>query len=76
MSAEVIFRPGLLDRLQRLSGLSNESFAAAIGTDTAVLEKVRNGQAPSLAMIAGVASAFSMALGEIAQLSSDEAVAA
>lgn len=73
--AHVIIRPGLLDRLKNNSGIkSDEAFARTIGTSRSTLDRVSNGEAPSIGFIAGVASAFGLGLGEVAIVAPDEHV--
>lgn len=69
----VVIRPGLLDRLQTNAGLNDEAFARAIGASRTTLHRVRNGESPSIAFIAGVARAFSLGLGEVAVIVDGEA---
>src|SRR5690606_170030 len=62
----VIVRPGLLDRLQKNAGLSDGAFAQALNSSPTTVARVRRGEAPSLAFIAGVSAAFGLSLGEVA----------
>lgn len=73
--AQVAIRAGLLDRLKKNSGVSDdESFARLIGVSRATLNRVRAGEAPSMAFVAGVVKAFGLGFGEVVVLV-DEAVA-
>lgn len=68
----VIVRPGLLDRLQQNSGIvDDDAFAATLRTSRSTLDRVRRGEAPSLGFIAGVAKAFGLSLGEVAEIVDD-----
>lgn len=66
-NVKIQIRPGLLDRLKKISGLvSDEAFARAIGTSRATLINVRNGERePSMAFAVGIAQAFGLGLSEI-----------
>lgn len=71
--ATVQIRPGLLDRLKANSHIADdEAFARAIGVSRATLSRVKAGESPSIAFIAGVANAFGLGLGEVAVIASDE----
>lgn len=63
---KIMIRPGLLDRLKTLSGLTNDdAFAGAIGTSRSTLVAVRDGRRePSLGFAVGIAKAFGLGLSE------------
>lgn len=64
---EIRLRPGILDRLQKLSGLATDfAMAGAIGIDVEIYQKVKSGkQLPSLRFVKGVCAAFNFQPGEI-----------
>lgn len=65
----VMIRPGLLERLKTNSGIrDDESFARTIGMSRATLNRLRNGEEPSLRAIVGIAQAFGLALGEVVEV--------
>lgn len=70
MAPTIQLRPGLLDRLKKYSGLeTDQALAGAIGVSPDTLMRVRAGkQAPSAAFLVGVASAFGLSLGEVAEV--------
>lgn len=70
MSATLMIRPGLLDRIKRYSGIaSDDALAGAIGVSRQTLVSVRDGkQNASAQFIAGVCRAFDMSVGEVATL--------
>ena len=77
MTRAIALRPGLLDRLRRMSGLvSDEAFARAIGVTIEELRAVAAGTAPSMRFIAGLGDAFGLSLGEIATFVAPEDTAA
>lgn len=69
----MIIRPGLLDRLKTISGLTDDGLAAAVGVSRNTLHRLRNGEPPSAAVIAGIARAFDLGLGEVAVIVDGEA---
>lgn len=72
-----VIRPGLLDRLQKYSGIqSDDAFARTICTSRSTLDRVRKGDPPSIGFIVGVASAFGLGLGEVATYVNDSDTAA
>lgn len=73
MASTIQLRPGLLDRLKRYSGLeTDQALAGAIGVSTDTLMRVRSGkQAPSTQFLVGVAAAFGLSLGEVAEVTSE-----
>ncbi|MCI2958184.1 helix-turn-helix domain-containing protein [Agromyces atrinae] len=65
--ATAVLRPGLIDRLKSNSGItSDEAFARTIGISRATLSRVQAGEEPSVRVIAGIAAAFGLSLGEVA----------
>nr|DAS61472.1 MAG TPA: SOS-response transcriptional repressor [Caudoviricetes sp.] len=74
---KIRIRPGLLERLKRISGItSDETFARAIGTSRATLVEIRAGRrVPSMPFAVGVASAFGLGLSEVVVWESEESAA-
>lgn len=74
----IALRPGLLDRVQRMSGLATDrALAGALGVDEEELRAVRaDTAAPSPAMLAGLSDAFGLSLGEVATITRTETPAA
>lgn len=74
MPTAIILRPGLLDRVQRMSGLATDrALAGAIGVGEDELRAVRAGSSPSGAFLAGLGDAFNLTLGEIATITTKTA---
>lgn len=63
-------RDGVLDRLQKLSGLqTDEAMAGAIGVSVETYRRVKNEQQhPSLRFIEGLGQAFDFQIGEIVRI--------
>lgn len=73
MHTSITLRPGLLDRVKRMSGLaSDRALAGAIGVSEDELRAVRDGGSPSAAFLAGLGDAFGLSLGELAVISVGE----
>ena len=72
--AQVQLREGILDRIQRLAGItSDQGMAGAIGMSVETYRRVKSGeQEPSLRFLAGLGGNFGYQLGEIAQLIPDK----
>ena len=69
MARSIIIRPGLLERLRRMSGVvSDAAFARLLGVGTEELAAVAAGAAPSMRFLAGISDAFGLSLGEIATI--------
>ena len=67
--ARVIIRSGLLERLKANAGIrDDEAFARLIGSSRATLARIKAGESPSTAFLAGIAVAFGLGLGEIAEV--------
>lgn len=65
--ATAALREGLIDRLKANSGIvSDDAFARTIGVSRATLSRVQAGEEPSIRVIAGIAQAFGLSLGEVA----------
>ena len=68
----VVVREGLIDRLKAQAGIkSDDAFARLIGTSRATLVRVKAGEEPSIRVIAGIAQAFGLGLGEVAEMIRD-----
>ena len=67
MSASLVIRPGLLDRLKKNAGIADDAaFARLLGISRDTLSRLRDGGTPSIATVATIAQAFSLGLGEVA----------
>lgn len=65
--ATAALRPGVLDRVQALSGIKNDDdFARAIGVSPATMHRAKTGKGESIRLIAGISKVFGYGLGEIA----------
>lgn len=65
--AMAALRDGLIDRLKSNSGItSDDAFARTIGVSRNTLARVQAGELPSIRVIAGIANAFGLSLGEVA----------
>lgn len=65
----VIVRPGLLDRLQRFSGIeSDAAMARTINTSQQTLTRLKKGESPSMQTIANICEAFGLSIGEVTTL--------
>ena len=77
MTRSIIIRPGLLERLRRMSGVvSDAAFARLLGVGTEELAAVAAGAAPSMRFLAGISDAFGLSLGEIATIAEPATAAA
>ena len=77
MTKAIIVRPGLLERLRRMSGVvSDTAFARLIGVSAEELAAVAGGASPSMRFVAGVSDAFGLSLGEIAIIAESTTTAA
>ncbi len=74
----IALKPGLLDRVQRMSGLATDrALAGALGISEQELRDVRaDVAAPSPAMLAGLSDAFDLGLGEVATITATVPAAA
>jgi transcriptional regulator with XRE-family HTH domain len=64
-----VIRDGLLDRLRAQSGVkSDEAFARLIGVSRPTLQRLRNGEEPTLRSAVGIAQAFGLGLGEVVEM--------
>lgn len=64
-----VIRDGLLDRLRAQSGVrSDEAFARLIGVSRPTLQRLRNGEEPTLRSAVGIALAFGLGLGEVVEM--------
>ncbi len=62
-------RDGLLDRLRAQSGVkSDEAFARLIGVSRPTLQRLRNGEEPTLRSVVGIAQTFGLGLGEVVEV--------
>ena len=67
--ASAVVRPGLLDRLQRFSGIESEAaMARTINTSQQTLARLKKGESPSMETIANICEAFGMSIGEVATI--------
>lgn len=75
----LVLKAGLLDRLQRMSGLmTDRALAGALGVAEVDLASARNGAPVDAQMLAGLSDAFGLSLGEVATITTvdqDQAVA-
>jgi putative transcriptional regulator len=70
-------RPGIVDRVQKLSGIqSDDAFARTVGVSLSTLNRARATGDGSIRLIAGIAHAFGYGLGEIAVAAPDDGNAA
>ena len=77
MTRTIIVRPGLLERLRRMSGVvSDTAFARLIGVSAEDLAAVAAGAPPSMRFMAGLSDAFGLSLGEIAIVAESTSAAA
>lgn len=73
----ITLKPGLLDRLQRMSGLvTDRALAGALAVTEDELTQVRAGGSPSAAFLAGMGDAFGLTLGEMATINFEKKAAA
>jgi len=67
--SSMIIRPGLLDRLQKYSGIeSDAAMARTINVSPETLSRLKVGKSPSADTIASIAEAFGLSVGEVATL--------
>ena len=67
--ASAIIRPGLLDRLQRFSGIESEAaMARAINVSQQTLTRLKAGDSPSMETVKNICEAFGLSIGEVACL--------
>jgi hypothetical protein len=66
MVAQIVFKPGFLDRAKRMSGLRTDSaFAGAIGISETALSRARKTGVATPSIIVGLYQAFGFTPGEI-----------
>lgn len=71
--ATASLREGLIERLKSNSGIvSDDAFARTIGISRTTLHRVQAGEEPSIRVIAGIAQAFGLSLGEVAVVIDDK----
>lgn len=64
-----VIRDGLLDRLKTQSGIkSDDAFARLIGVSRPTLARYRAGDEVSMRAVVGIALAFGLGLGEVAEI--------
>lgn len=73
MPAQMMFKPGFLERTRRMSGLKTDAaFAGAIGVSESVLNKAKKTNVCTPAMIVGLYKAFGFQPGEISVVAEDD----
>lgn len=69
-----VIRDGLLDRLKIQSGIkSDDAFARLIGVSRATLSRYKAGEEVSMRAVVGIALAFGLGLGEVAEIRQPQA---
>ena len=71
-----VVRDGLIDRLKLQAGIkSDDAFARLIGVSRATLARYKAGEEVSMRAVVGIAQAFGLGLGEVAEVRTVESAA-